>query len=61
MEHNAKGKSTELIDKAVEIRVTFGCASLVNEIQALKTFYESMLWNLSGGVYTAWDTTVELS
>ena len=47
MDHNAKVKHAEYIDKSVEIRETFGFASPVEVLQALKTycssFYGSML------------------
>ena len=69
MEHDAKVKRAEFIDKSVEIRETFGFASPVEVLQALKTycssFYGSMLWNLAGDgasqVFNSWNTAVKLA
>ena len=50
MDHDAKVKRAEFIDKSVEIRETINFASPVEVLQALKiycsSFYGSMLWNL---------------
>ena len=52
MDHDAKVKREEFIDKSVEIRETFGFASPVEVLQALNiycsSFYGSMMWNLVG-------------
>ena len=51
MNHDAKVKRAEFIDKSVEIREIFSFASPVEVLQALKiycsSFYGSMLWNLA--------------
>ena len=69
MEHDAKIKRAEFIDKSVEIRETFKFASPVEILRALKiycsSFYGSMLWDLTGEgacqVFNAWTTAVKLS
>ena len=52
MEHDAKVKRAEFIDKSVEIRETFKFASPVEVLHTLKvycsSFYGCMLWDLSG-------------
>ena len=69
MDHDAKVKRAEFIDKSVEIRETFGFASPVEVLQALKiycsSFYGSMLWNLAEDgakqVFNSWNTAVKLA
>jgi hypothetical protein len=69
MEHDAKIKRAEFIDKSLEVRETFKFASPVEILRALKiycsTFYGSMLWDLTGvgacQVFNAWNTAVQLS
>ena len=68
MDHDAKIKRAEFIDKSVEIRNAFKFASPVEILSALKTycssFYGSMLWDMSGEgaakVFNAWTTAVKL-
>ena len=63
MEHDAKVKRAEFIDKSVEVRETFQFASPVEVLQALKvycsSFYGSMLWDLAANgasqVFNAWN------
>ena len=69
MEHDAKVKRAEFIDKSVEVRETFQFASPVEILQALKvycsSFYGSMLWDLSGEgacqVFNAWRVAIKLA
>ena len=69
MEHDAKVKRAEFINKAVEIRETFGFASPIEILRALKVycsnFYGSMLWDLSGEgaskVFNSWNTAIKLA
>ena len=69
MEHDAKIKRAEFIDKSVEVRETFKFASPVEILRALKiycsSFYGSMLWDFTGDgacqVFNAWTTAVKLS
>ena len=69
MEHDAKVKRAEFIDKSVEIRETFKFASPVEVLQALKiycsSFYGSMLWDLTGNgasqVFNAWNMAIKLT
>ena len=68
MEHDAKLKRAEFIDKSMEIRETFNFASPVEVLHALKvycsSFYGCMLWDLSGAgacqVFNAWNTAIKL-
>ena len=69
MEHDAKIKRAEFISKSVELRETFGFASPVEVLRALKlycsSFYGSMLWDLTGEgasqVFNAWNTAIKLT
>ena len=69
MEHDAKIKRAEFIDKSVEVRQTFKFASPAEILRALKiycsSFYGAMLWDLTGEgasqVFNAWNTAVKLS
>ena len=69
MDHDAVVKRATFIKQSVEIRETFGFASPVEILTALKvycsSFYGSMLWDLSGDkaghVFNAWTTAVKLA
>ena len=69
MDHDARIKRAEFIDKSVEVRESFKFASPVEILRALKiycsSFYGSMLWDLTGEgasqVFNAWTTAVKLS
>ena len=69
MDHYAKVKRAEFIDKSVEIREIFSFASPVEVLQALKIYcsnlYGSMLWNVAGDwakqVFNSWNTAVKLA
>ena len=69
MEHDAKVKRAEFIDKSVELRETFQFASPVEVLHALKvycsSFYGCMLWDLSGEgacqVFNAWNMAIKLA
>ena len=69
MEHDARIKRAIFIDKSVEVRETFGFASPVEVLTALKiyasSFYGCMLWDLGGEgatqVYNAWTTGIKLT
>ena len=69
MEHDAKVKRAEFIDKSVETRGTFKFASPVEVLHALKvycsSFYGCMLWDLAGvgacQVFNAWNMATKLT
>ena len=69
MEYDAKVKRADFIDKSLDIRDTFGFASPIEILRALRVhcsnFYGSMLWNLAGDgasqVYNAWNIAVKLT
>ena len=69
MEHDAKVKRAEFIDKSVEIRETLKFASPVEVLHTLtvycSSFYGCMLWDLSGvgasQVYNAWNMATKLT
>ena len=69
MEHDAKVKRAEFIQKSTEIRETFSFASPVEVLRALKiycsSFYGAMLWNFCGQnaeqLFNSWNTAIKLS
>ena len=69
MEYDAAIKRATFINQSVEIRETFGFASPIEVISALKvycsSFYGCMLWDLggekAGQVFNAWTTAVKLA
>jgi hypothetical protein len=69
MDHDARVKRAQFIDKSTEIRETFSFASPVEILRAVKVFagdlYGAMLWKLSGDlakqVYHAWNTCIKLA
>ena len=69
MEYDAGMKRAIFINQSVEIRETFGFASPIDIVSALKvycsSFYGCMLWDLSGEkagqVFNAWTTAVKLA
>ena len=69
MDYDAVVKRATFIKQSVEIRETFGFASPVEILTALKvycsSFYGSMLWDLGGDLaqqyYNAWNTCVKLA
>ena len=69
MDYDAVVKRATFIQQSVEIRETFGFASPVEILTALKiycsSFYGCMLWELGGDkaaqVFNAWTTAVKLT
>ena len=69
MDHDSRVKRAEFINKSTEIRESFGFASPVEVLRAVKVFagdlYGAMLWRLGGDmakqVYHAWNTCIKLA
>ena len=69
MDHDARVKRAQFIDKSTEIRESFGFASPVEVLRSVKVFagdlYGAMLWKLGGDmvkqVYNAWNTCIKLA